>query len=122
MCGLPATLFHINWVHEVLIHTNSGHFTFLFYGACFHTLFASDIDVMFSFSRYDGQRAQIHRLADGSVRVFSRNGDETTARFPDLVNIIQDSCGPAAATFIVDAEVSLFFGKCNMILWWVMGF
>ncbi|KAG5535352.1 hypothetical protein RHGRI_023200 [Rhododendron griersonianum] len=55
--------------------------------------------------KYDGQRAQIHRLADGSVRVFSRNGDETTARFPDLVNIIQDSCGPAAATFIVDAEV-----------------
>ncbi|KAF7134411.1 hypothetical protein RHSIM_Rhsim08G0084300 [Rhododendron simsii] len=55
--------------------------------------------------KYDGQRAQIHRLADGSVRVFSRNGDETTARFPDLVNIIQESCGPAAATFIVDAEV-----------------
>ncbi|XP_058179312.1 DNA ligase 6 isoform X2 [Rhododendron vialii] len=57
--------------------------------------------------KYDGQRAQIHRLADGSVRVFSRNGDETTARFPDLVNIIQESCGPAAATFIVDAEVDI---------------
>ncbi|XP_042500637.1 DNA ligase 6 isoform X2 [Macadamia integrifolia] len=35
--------------------------------------------------KYDGQRAQIHRLTDGSVRVFSRNGDETTSRFPDLV-------------------------------------
>ncbi|XP_057487838.1 DNA ligase 6 isoform X2 [Actinidia eriantha] len=55
--------------------------------------------------KYDGQRAQIHKLADGSVCVFSRNGDETTSRFPDLVNIIKESCSPAVATFIVDAEV-----------------
>ncbi|XAR51498.1 DNA ligase (ATP) [Bertholletia excelsa] len=55
--------------------------------------------------KYDGQRAQIHRLADGCIRIFSRNGDETTSRFPDLVNIIQESCSPTAATFIVDAEV-----------------
>ncbi|GFY84777.1 similar to DNA LIGASE 6 [Actinidia rufa] len=56
-------------------------------------------------AKYDGQRAQIHKLADGSVCVFSRNGDETTSRFPDLVNIIKESCSPAVATFIVDAEV-----------------
>ncbi|XP_043702272.1 DNA ligase 6 isoform X2 [Telopea speciosissima] len=55
--------------------------------------------------KYDGQRAQIHRLTDGSVRVFSRNGDETTSRFPDLVNIIKESCKPDAVTFILDAEV-----------------
>lgn len=58
-------------------------------------------------SRYDGQRAQIHRLADGSVRVFSRNGDETTSRFPDLVGIVVDACDHAAETFILDAEVNL---------------
>lgn len=58
-----------------------------------------------SIFRYDGQRAQIHKLADGSVRVFSRNGDETTSRFPDLVNIITESCGPRGVTFILDAEV-----------------
>ncbi|KAJ4959815.1 hypothetical protein NE237_019725 [Protea cynaroides] len=55
--------------------------------------------------KYDGQRAQIHRLTDASVRVFSRNGDETTSRFPDLVNIIKESCKPDAVTFILDAEV-----------------
>lgn len=55
--------------------------------------------------RYDGQRAQIHKLSDGSVRVFSRNGDETTSRFPDLVNIMKESCSSAAATFVLDAEV-----------------
>ncbi|XP_015169094.1 DNA ligase 1 isoform X11 [Solanum tuberosum] len=55
--------------------------------------------------KYDGQRAQIHKLSDGSVRVFSRNGDETTSRFPDLVNIITESCDSRGATFILDAEV-----------------
>ncbi|XVF20689.1 hypothetical protein REPUB_Repub12eG0023700 [Reevesia pubescens] len=55
--------------------------------------------------KYDGQRAQIHKLADGAVHVFSRNGDETTLRFPDLINTIKESCKPNAQTFILDAEV-----------------
>ena len=58
--------------------------------------------------RYDGQRAQIHKLVDGSVHIFSRNGDETTARFPDLVSVIRESCKHDALTFILDAEVSPF--------------
>lgn len=57
--------------------------------------------------RYDGQRAQIHKLSNGTFRIFSRNGDDTTSRFPDLISIIKDFCKPAAATFILDTEVSL---------------
>ncbi|KAH9739194.1 DNA ligase 6 [Citrus sinensis] len=56
-------------------------------------------------AKYDGQRAQIHKLVDGTVRIFSRNGDETTSRFPDLISIINEFCKPAAGTFILDAEV-----------------
>ncbi|GFQ01891.1 DNA ligase 1 [Phtheirospermum japonicum] len=55
--------------------------------------------------KYEGQRAQIHRLPDGSIRVFSRNGDETTSKFPDLIDIVKESCVDAAVTFILDAEV-----------------
>ncbi|XP_038720106.1 DNA ligase 6 isoform X2 [Tripterygium wilfordii] len=55
--------------------------------------------------KYDGQRAQIHKLADGTFHVFSRNGEETTSRFPDLIDIVKQSCKPAAVTFILDAEV-----------------
>ncbi|KAK6927904.1 DNA ligase, ATP-dependent, C-terminal, partial [Dillenia turbinata] len=55
--------------------------------------------------KYDGQRAQIHKLVDGSVRVFSRNGEESTSRFPDVVDIIKQSCKAVAVSFIVDAEV-----------------
>ncbi|CAK8542670.1 unnamed protein product [Lathyrus sativus] len=55
--------------------------------------------------KYDGQRAQIHRLCDGSIHVFSRNGDESTLRFPDLIDMIKESCKPVASAFIIDAEV-----------------
>ncbi|KAL1192368.1 DNA ligase 6 [Cardamine amara subsp. amara] len=55
--------------------------------------------------KYDGQRAQIHQLLDGTVRIFSRNGDETTSRFPDLVDVIKQFSCPAAKTFMLDAEV-----------------
>ncbi|KAK7340918.1 hypothetical protein VNO77_21636 [Canavalia gladiata] len=55
--------------------------------------------------KYDGQRAQIHKLVDGSIRVFSRNGDESTSRFPDLIDIIKESCKCVASTFIMDAEI-----------------
>lgn len=55
--------------------------------------------------KYDGQRAQIHKMPNGTVRIYSRNGDETTSRFPDLIKIIEESCKPAAVTLIVDAEV-----------------
>lgn len=55
--------------------------------------------------RYDGQRAQIHRAADGSIRVFSRQMKETTSRFPDLIDTIKESCKHEVSTFILDAEV-----------------
>ncbi|GER35611.1 DNA ligase [Striga asiatica] len=55
--------------------------------------------------KYDGQRAQIHRLPDGSIHVFSRNGDETTGKFPDVVDIVKESCAHGTDTFILDAEV-----------------
>ncbi|KAF3779844.1 DNA ligase [Nymphaea thermarum] len=56
-------------------------------------------------AKYDGQRAQVHRLMDGSIKVFSRNGEETTSRFPDLVKIISESSKQAAETYILDGEV-----------------
>lgn len=59
--------------------------------------------------RYDGQRAQIHLLLDGTVRIFSRNGDETTSRFPDLVDVIKQFACPTAETFMLDAEVGELF-------------
>lgn len=35
--------------------------------------------------KYDGERAQVHRLADGTVGVFSRNSEDMSKKYPDLV-------------------------------------
>lgn len=71
--------------------------------------------------RYDGQRAQVHKLMDGSIKIFSRNGEETTSRFPDLVKIISESSKQAAETYILDGEVikssSKVFTACLLPIW-----
>ena len=35
--------------------------------------------------KYDGERAQVHLLEDGSIAVFSRNSENMSAKYPDLV-------------------------------------
>ena len=54
--------------------------------------------------KYDGQRAQIHRADDGTVKIFSRKNDEMTAKFPDVVAAAVASARSQRA-FIVDAEI-----------------
>lgn len=43
--------------------------------------------------KYDGERAQVHALPNGTVRIFSRNSEETTSRFPDLAVALSAAMG-----------------------------
>ena len=54
--------------------------------------------------KYDGQRAQIHRTAEGAVRIFSRKLDDMTSKYPDVVAALRRSARSSGA-FIVDAEI-----------------
>ena len=73
--------------------------------------------------KYDGQRAQLHLLADGTARVFSRHLEDMTSRYPDAVRALQDavrldpeSQRRAVKSCIVDAEIVAVDSKTGGIL------
>ncbi|EIW86741.1 ATP-dependent DNA ligase [Coniophora puteana RWD-64-598 SS2] len=54
--------------------------------------------------KYDGERAQVHKLEDGTVAVFSRNSEDMSKKYPDLVEQLPHCIKPTTKTFVLDAE------------------
>ncbi|KAI8346783.1 ATP-dependent DNA ligase [Blakeslea trispora] len=54
--------------------------------------------------KYDGERAQIHRLEDGTINVYSRNSENMSVRYPDIMNAIHKWIKPTTTSFILDCE------------------
>lgn len=65
--------------------------------------------------KYDGERAQIHKTDSGETFVYSRNSEDMTVRYPDLVSIIPKFAGEAKS-FILDCEAVAWDRKQNKIL------
>ncbi|KAG1465041.1 hypothetical protein G6F46_002776 [Rhizopus delemar] len=66
--------------------------------------------------KYDGERAQIHKLADGSIHVYSRNSENMSIRYPDIMNAIQKWLKPTTETFILDCEAVAWDKEAKKIL------
>lgn len=60
--------------------------------------------------KYDGERAQIHRLENGSMKIYSRNAEDLTPKYPDLVRDLPKTLHEdfQNASFIIDAEAVAF--------------
>lgn len=54
--------------------------------------------------KYDGERAQVHLLPNGEMRIYSRNGEDMTERYPEIniLDFIQDP--NETRTLILDCE------------------
>ncbi|KAH1220592.1 DNA ligase 1 [Glycine max] len=55
--------------------------------------------------KYDGERAQIHYLENGSVEIYSRNAERNTGKFPDVVAAVSRLKKPTVSSFILDCEI-----------------
>ncbi|KAF5918508.1 hypothetical protein HPG69_018292 [Diceros bicornis minor] len=54
--------------------------------------------------KYDGQRAQIHVLEGGEVKIFSRNQEDNTGKYPDVISRIPKIKLPSVTSCILDTE------------------
>ena len=66
--------------------------------------------------KYDGERAQVHLLDDGSVRVFSRNSLDDSEKYPDLLSNMKNARSSQVVNCIVDAEVVAWDRETNKLL------
>ncbi|XP_066487152.1 DNA ligase 1 isoform X2 [Tiliqua scincoides] len=54
--------------------------------------------------KYDGERAQIHILENGEVHIYSRNQENNTTKYPDIVGRIPKVKKSTVQSCILDAE------------------
>uniref|UniRef100_A0A8C6PLJ2 DNA ligase n=1 Tax=Nothobranchius furzeri TaxID=105023 RepID=A0A8C6PLJ2_NOTFU len=54
--------------------------------------------------KYDGERAQIHILEGGEVRIFSRNQEDNTSKYPDIVSRIPKVKYDSVVSCVLDSE------------------
>ena len=66
--------------------------------------------------KYDGERAQIHMSEDGVTNVFSRNQENNTTKYPDIISCVPNVVKPEIRSFIMDAEAVAWDRKTKQIL------
>ncbi|EDX08454.1 GD11806 [Drosophila simulans] len=55
--------------------------------------------------KYDGERAQIHRNEKGEISIFSRNSENNTAKYPDLIARSTGLLKGDVKSYIIDSEI-----------------
>jgi len=66
--------------------------------------------------KYDGERAQIHRLPNGSFKIYSRNLEDHTPKYPDIIRKLPQALKAGTESFILDAEVVAWDPQSKAIL------
>jgi DNA ligase 1 len=66
--------------------------------------------------KYDGERAQIHMLADGTTRVFSRNLLDTSEKYPEVPMFVKEACTTDVQSCVLDAEVVAYNNKTGQLV------
>jgi DNA ligase 1 len=65
--------------------------------------------------KYDGERAQVHLLPDGTTKVFSRNLLDTSEKYPEVPVFVKEAAVDVQS-FVLDAEVVAFNNKTGQMV------
>merc|ERR1711957_602388 len=55
--------------------------------------------------KYDGERAQIHVVNRDTIKVYSRNSENMTEKYPDVIQVVKDALSENVESCIIDSEV-----------------
>jgi DNA ligase-1 len=66
--------------------------------------------------KYDGERAQIHWTADGVCKVFSRNSEDMTGKYPDILARMPAALAAETRSFIIDCEAVAYDPVADKLL------
>ncbi|CAA7024606.1 unnamed protein product [Microthlaspi erraticum] len=58
--------------------------------------------------KYDGERAQIHYMEDGTLEIFSKSSERYTEKYPDVVLALSRLKKPSVTSYILDCEIVAF--------------
>ncbi|XP_011646999.1 DNA ligase 1 [Pogonomyrmex barbatus] len=66
--------------------------------------------------KYDGERAQIHVAHNGQVNIYSRNQENNTSKYPDIIKRFKNTCGDLVKNCILDCEAVAWDNEKKQIL------
>ncbi|XP_063590655.1 DNA ligase 1-like isoform X2 [Penaeus indicus] len=66
--------------------------------------------------KYDGERAQIHLKEDGTVNIYSRNQENNTTKYPDIISRLKNALGEDVKSCVIDSEAVAWDQEKKQIL------
>jgi DNA ligase-1 len=66
--------------------------------------------------KYDGERAQIHKLESGKFLIFSRNQENMSQKYPDIMDHMKMAPKDSVQSFVLDTEAVAWDREKKQIL------